>query len=119
VVDSLPAEVSALVVRLEPRAAALPEPGRRLPGAAERSVPVDRRAPVRAAGAAIPGCEAGSQSLVAARQVAARDPGLSRAGLPLASGALRDRLRVVRDSFHGSLSARAVRVRCRGRPLDQ
>src|SRR4029079_13985135 len=100
VVDSLSAEVSALVVRLEPRAAALPEPGRRLPGAAERSVPVDRRATVRAAGAAIPGCEAGLQSLAAARQVAARDPALHRAGLPLAPRPLSGCLSVVSDSFY-------------------
>src|SRR5918912_3037441 len=40
--DPLPPEVSALVVRVEPRAAALLEPGHRLPGPAGRPLPLHR-----------------------------------------------------------------------------
>ena len=52
--DPVPAEVPAVVVRLEPRVPAVYEPRVRLWGASERRLPVHRRAPVRQARAALP-----------------------------------------------------------------
>src|SRR6185312_3396126 len=81
--DPVPAEVPALVVRLEPRADAVHEPRRRLLRAAERPLPVDGRPPVRPPRLRVPRRGARPQPLAAAGQVAARDPALLRAAVPL------------------------------------
>ncbi len=78
---ALPAEVPALVVRLEPRAVALLQPRRGLRAAHGRHLSVDRRASVRAP--RVPGGRRpGAQPMAAAGEVAARDPALHRAVLP-------------------------------------
>ena len=58
-----------------------------------------------------------SESLAAAGEVAARDPALPCPHRPVGGSLLRGRLRVVRDPLHRTLSAGAVRLRCRRRPL--
>src|SRR6266511_452935 len=116
--DPVQAEVPALVVQLEPRAAALQQPGGRLPRPDGRPLPLHRRAaggppgdPLSRRGAPEPVASPG--------QVAAGHPPLHRAALPrhrragLGGGGL------VRDPVHRQVPARAVRLR-RGRvPVAQ
>ena len=109
--DRVPAEVPALVVRLEPRAAPVLEPDRRLPRPDGRPLPIHRRAAGGRARPPLPGREAGAQPLAAARQVAARDPPLHRARLPLDRGRRVGGNRLVRDPLHRPLPPRPLRLR--------
>src|SRR6266516_3721570 len=104
--DPVPPEVPALVVRLEPRAAEVHEPGRRLPRLDGRHVPLHRRAPVRRPRPPLLGRARGAEPLAAAGEVAAGHPPLRDRG-------------VVRDPLHRPLPAGPLRLR-RGRPpLDE
>ena len=88
--DPVPREVPALVVRLEPRAAALQQPGRRLRRADGRPLPVDRRRSSPCASTIpYPDAERDLEPLAAAGQVVPRDPALHRAVLPLHRRVLR------------------------------
>ena len=81
--DPVPAQVPALVVRLEPRADALREPRLRLRPADGRPLPVHRRPPVRPPRLPLSGCRARAEPLAAAGEVAPGDPALHRPVLPL------------------------------------
>src|SRR5439155_25183928 len=115
----LPAEVPPLVVRLESRTAQVLEPDRGLSRPYGRPLPIHRRAADRRTRLPLPGREGGTESLAAAREVAARYPPLHPARLPLdrRRGLGGDRL--VRDPLHRALPARPLRLRPRRLPLDQ
>src|SRR6266851_4177175 len=80
--DPLPAQVPQVVVRLEPGAAAVQQPGGGLRRADGRHLPVDRRAPVGAPGLSIPGRAGRAEQVLAPGEVAPRDPALHRPSLP-------------------------------------
>src|SRR5919108_1877981 len=84
--DPVPAEVSALVVRLELRAAQLLEPRLRLSRLNGRSLSLDRRAPVGATRVPLPGRARGTKPLAPAREVVPRNPALRRVDLSLDRG---------------------------------
>ena len=94
--------------------------GRHLSGAAQRPVPIDRRAAVACiCEIAYPNVETESGSRDAAGQVAAGDPALRRAVLPHHRGVLRGDLRLVRDPVHRALSEIDLRLRRRGGAMAQ
>ncbi len=70
----VPAEVPALVVRLQPPADRFVDAGRRLPGSDDRPLPVDRRGTVRPPRTRLPRRRAGPQPLAPAGEVAAGHP---------------------------------------------
>src|SRR5205085_4932405 len=112
-------EVPTLVVRLEPRAAAVLDQDRRLLGADGRPLPIDGRAPGGRARLPLPRRAAGTKPLAAARQVAARDPALHPARLPLDRRGRGGDHRLVRDPLHRPLSPRPIRLRARGHAMDE
>src|SRR5919198_930051 len=117
--DPLPTEVPALVVRLEPGAPAVHEPGPRIRPADGRPVSGNRPGAVRPPRLPVPGRGAGPQPVAPAGEVVPSDPPLHRAVLPVdrARGD-RDR-RVVRDPLHRTVPEGDVRFR-RGRdPLGR
>jgi hypothetical protein len=67
----------------------------------------------------LPGCQAGPKPLAATRQVAARDPSLRPARLPLARSRRLGGHRMVRDPLHRPLPTRPLRLRARRVPLDK
>src|SRR3954454_20156109 len=77
--DRLPSALSRLVVRLEPGAPAVREPGGGLRGADGRPLSIDHGSPERPPRAAAP-CRSRHESppVAAAREVAAGDPALRR-----------------------------------------
>ena len=80
--DPLPAEVPALVVRLERAVPAVQPAGGRVRGAPDRRLPVHRRGAVGAPEGGVPRREEGPLAVAAAREVVPRHPALLRAGLP-------------------------------------
>src|SRR5262252_4444550 len=113
--DPLPAEVPALVVRLEPRAAALFQPRYGLPRADGRPLPVDGRGAVRSPRLPLSRRAARAQPLAAPGQVVPRPSALHRAVLPGHRGVRGGHRRLVRHPPLGALPADSLRLR-RGRP---
>src|SRR2546427_12760008 len=80
--DRVAAEVSALVVRLEPRAVALRKQGLRVSRLAGRPLSLYGRAAVRLPRVSVSRREARPEPVASARQVVPRDSALHRADLP-------------------------------------
>ena len=107
--DRVPPEVPALVVRLEPRAAAVREPRRRLPRADGRPLSVDRRAAVGAASTSpIPTRRTGSIAGCRSSSGCSRSRTTSCSSSCIIARVLRRRRRLVRDPLHRA----ATRAAC-------
>src|SRR6266849_1186578 len=112
--DPLPAEVPALVVRLEPGTVALHEPGDGIRRAHGRPLSIHGRGAVGAPGFPLPGRAAGIEQMAAAGQVVPRNPSLRGTVLPGYRGLRGGHHHLVCHSLHGPLPESPVRL-CRGR----
>jgi len=107
------------VVRLEPRAAALREPGDCLPRPDGRPLSVNGRGAVGAPGLPLSGCTARSEPVAAAGQVVPRDPSLHRAVLPVHRDDRGGHRRLVRHPLHWPLPEVYIQLRRGRHPLVQ
>src|SRR5215469_13231330 len=113
--DLVPAQVSPVVVRLEPRTTAVHQPGHRLPVPDGRPLPLHRRPPIGPPRLPLP---RSPEPVAAADQVAAGDPALHRAVLPQHRLIHRGDRGVVRDLDHRPLPQGLVRLRRGRHPLE-
>src|SRR5262249_1137946 len=117
--DPVPAEIPALVVRLEPGTSAVQQPNRHLPVTHGRHLSLDRRAAGPSPRLSLPRRGERAQPRHAAGEVAPRNPPLPPPFLPPRGRLLLRLIRLVRVSPPRGVPAGGVKLRGGGPPREQ